>query len=140
MSFTDLYDSGEHSKNVAHFASLVHLASSDGELNEEEIALLERFKRKLDIRDSEYKEIIENPKMYPIDPPTSSERRLERLFNLFQIIYADHQIDEAERKLLNRYARGLGYTDEAAEVIIKKSIKIFGGNLDFEDYQYLIVK
>lgn len=140
MSFTDLYDSGEHSKNVAHFASLVHLAATDGALNEEEIALLDRFKRKLDIRDSEYNEIIENPKMYPIDPPTSSERRLERLFNIFQIIYADHQIDEAERKLLNRYARGLGYTDETAEIVIKKSIKIFGGNIAFEDYQYLIDK
>ncbi len=140
MSFTDLYDSGAHSKNVAHFASLVHIAASDGSLNDEEIALLTRFKSKLDIRDSEYNEIISNPRMYPIDPPISSERRLERLFNLFQIIYADHQIDEPERKLLDRYARGLGYTEEAAEAVIKQSIKIFSGNIAFEDYQYLIKK
>jgi len=140
MSFRDLYESGEHGKNVAHFAAIVNLAAVDGELTEQEEELAKRFARKLDITDSEYKAILEAPGNYPINPPTSSAVRLERLYDLFRMIYADYIIDEPELKLVKRYATGLGFTDEQAERIIEKSMKIFGGGIDFEDYEYLIRK
>ena len=33
MSFADLYTSGEHRRNLAHFAALATLAAIDGELS-----------------------------------------------------------------------------------------------------------
>ncbi|MFT6837838.1 MAG: hypothetical protein ACJAZR_001367, partial [Sediminicola sp.] len=69
---------------------------------------------------------------------TSSERRLERLFDLFKIIFVDHMIDDDELILIKKYAIGLGYTTEAANKIITRSINIFGGQIDFEDYVYLV--
>ncbi len=140
MSFTDLFESGEHSRNLGHFASIANMASIDGELNAEEEKMLQRFARKLDINETEYAEVLKNPTKYPINPPNSSERRLERLHDLFQIIFADHDIDDHERFLIEKYAIGLGYSSESAQKLIKRSIEIYSGGLDLEDYIYLLNK
>lgn len=140
MSFTDLFESGEHRSNLGHFASLVYLAESHAGLVESELALLQRFARKLNITDDEYQEILKNPKSYPINPPTSAIKRLERLLDLFKVILVDHNIDAHEQVLIQRYAIGLGYSEADAKAIIKRSIEIFTGGLDVEDYQYLLNK
>lgn len=140
MSIIDLYHSSEHRRNLAHFSAIVNLALTDGSIGSEEETKLNGFARKLGISAEEYKEIVVNPSKYPLISPISAEMRLERLFDFFRIIYADHIIDDDELDLLHRYAIGLGYTTEKAEAIIKKSIKIFGGGIDFEDYQYLVSK
>ncbi|MCK5443776.1 MAG: TerB family tellurite resistance protein [Maribacter sp.] len=140
MSILDLYNHSEHRKNLAHFASIATLAAVDGEVNSQEMKLLKSFAYKLDITEAEFKEVAKKSNKYPIDPPNSSEKRLERLFDLFKIIFADHEIDDEERGLLKKYAIGLGYSEEKADTIIEKSIAIFMGKIDFEDYLYLIKK
>lgn len=140
MSFSDLFDSGEHLRNINHFASIVNLASVDGKINEKERVLLERFARKLDISEQEYKMVIKRPAEFPINSYNSAEKRLERLHDLFKIIFADNEIDNEEETLIKRYAIGLGFSSENAEKIIKRSIQIFSGQLNFEDYQYLLNK
>jgi len=138
MSFTDLFESGEHSRNLGHFASIASIAFIDGSLNPEEEELLGRFARKLNITDNEYDEVIKNPAKYPINPPNSSEKRLERMHDLFDMIFADHDIDEEEHALIERYAIGLGYTEVLAQKLIKRSIEIYQGGLDIDDYRYLL--
>ena len=138
MSFVDLYSSGEHRRNLAHFAAIASLAAVDGEVGIEEKQLLDRFAKKLDITEAEYKEVMREENKYAIDPPHNYEKRLERLYDLFQIIFADHIIDKEEMTLLKRYAIGLGFSGEKANKIIEKSIAIFSGRIDFEDYHYLL--
>ncbi len=140
MSFNDLFDSGKHKKNLGHFASIVTLAAVDGAVSENELALLKRFARKLDVDNSEFEEILATPGHYPINPPNNKFERLERLYDLFRIIYSDHIMDETEEKLVKKYAIGLGYDTEEAAEIIKKSTAIFGGKIPFEDYESLINK
>ncbi|HEA20346.1 hypothetical protein LCGC14_0881240 [marine sediment metagenome] len=138
MGFSDLYSSGEHRRNLAHFASLATLASIDGEISSEEKKMLDQFASKLDITTSEYEEVMRKENKYPIDPPNTSEKRLERLYDLFRIIFSDHKIDEEEMVLLKRYAIGLGFAGDSADKIIEKSVDIFSGRLDFDDYMYLL--
>ncbi len=138
MSFTDLYGNSEHRRNLAHFASLASLAAVDGEVGVDEKKMLDRFAAKLDITEAEYKEVMKKENKYPIDPPIDSEKRLERLFDLFKIIFADNQVDSQEMVLLRKYAIGLGFSVEKSEKIIEKSIAIFSGKIDFEDYLYLM--
>lgn len=138
MSFADLYSSAEHRRNLAHFAALATLASIDGELSSEEKILLDRFASKLDITKSEYEEVLKKENKYPIDSTPNSEKRLERLYDLFRIIYSDHEIDDEERLLIKKYAIGLGFTGEQADKVIQRSIAIFGGKIDFDDYLYLV--
>ncbi|PKA83081.1 hypothetical protein ATE92_1227 [Ulvibacter sp. MAR_2010_11] len=140
MSFTDLFESGEHSRNLGHFASIASIAAVDGDINPEEEKMLKRFARKLDISESEYTQVLKNPTKYPINPPNTSEKRLERMHDLFEMIFADHEIDDHERFLIERYAIGLGYSVELAQKLIKRSIQIYSGGLDLEDYRYLLNK
>lgn len=138
MSFVDLYHSGSHGRNLAHFAAIASLAAVDGEVNPEEKKLLDSFAHKLNISDEEYREVMKVENKYPINPPISSEERLERLYDLFRIIFADHYIDVQERTLITKYAIGLGYSPEVAQKVIQKSIDIFSGRISYEDYLYLL--
>ncbi|MGB3775637.1 MAG: TerB family tellurite resistance protein [Leeuwenhoekiella sp.] len=140
MSFNDLFDSGEHRRNLGHFAAIANMATVDGAVGPEEEKLLRRFATKLDIDETEYDEVLENPTKYPINPPNTIEKRLERLHDLFRMIFADHAIDDHERFLIEKYAIGLGFSADTSQKIIKRSIEIFSGGVDFEDYRYLLDK
>ncbi len=138
MSFTDLFESGAHRRNLGHFASLVNIAAVDGRLNENEERLLKRFARKLDITDAEYNEVLKSPEKYPFQAVNSADERLERMLEFFKLIYIDHGIDEEELELIERYAIGLGYPHDQAMKLINRSIQIFNGGLDIDDYRYLL--
>ena len=138
MSFIDLYNHSEHRRNLAHFAAIATLATVDGELYPAEFTLHNQFAEKLDITEEEYKEVIKNSNKYPIDPPSSSEKRLERLYDLFRIIFADHVIDTGEMVLIKKYAIGMGYSHEDADKIISRSVDVFSGKLSLDDYLHLL--
>jgi uncharacterized tellurite resistance protein B-like protein len=138
MSISELYESGVQKSNISHFAAIVNIAVIDGQINDAEKSLLIKFANKLDISEYQFTEVMKNPGKYPISPANTKEERLEHLYDLFRMIFADHDIDEPEMKLIHRYAIGLGCTSEKADVLIEKSIKIFKGNINFKDYQYLI--
>ena len=140
MSIINLFQSGEHSRNLGHFAALANIALSDGNIDSKENKLLKRFARKLDITDYEYEEVMKNPAQFPISPPNSAEKRLERFYDLFKMIFADDQIDDEERVLIEKYAIGLGYNEEQAKKLINRSIEIFQGGIDLDDYRYLLNK
>ncbi|GMN10397.1 hypothetical protein MTsPCn9_31370 [Croceitalea sp. MTPC9] len=140
MPILDLYEHGGHKKNLAHFATLASLAAVDGEINPEEKAVLDKFAFKLNISDAEYKEVMKKDNRYPIETPHSGEKRLKRLFEFFQMAFADQSIDEGQKQLIERYAIGLGYAPDTAEKIIQKTYDIFCGRIAFEDYQYLMDK
>ncbi|MGB5665665.1 MAG: TerB family tellurite resistance protein [Maribacter sp.] len=140
MPILDLYNHSEKRRNLAHFASMATLAAVDGKINARELNVINSFARKLDISEAEYKEVMKKSNKYPIDPSNSEVQRLERLFDLFKIIFADYEIEKDEMVLLKKYAIGLGFPNDKADRIIGKSIAIFRGRIDFEDYLYLIKK
>jgi hypothetical protein len=139
MSFSSLFVSGESARNKSHFATLVALAQVSGMQEEEEI-VLNRFKSVLDISDADFDQIMKDPKLYPVAPPTTSDERMQWLHDLFKIVFADHRMDESEHKLLRKYATALGYNDDDAEYLVKRSIEIFNGHLNLEDYRHLLNK
>ena len=140
MPILDLYNHSEQRRNLAHFAALATLAAVDGELNPEEKDILNRFANKLNITEAEYKEVMKKENKYPIEAPFEMEKRFERLFDLFRLIYSDHAIDEEEMALVKKYAIGLGFSAAKADELIARSVDIFSGRVDFDDYLYLIEK
>ncbi|WP_438961829.1 TerB family tellurite resistance protein [Nonlabens sp.] len=140
MSFSSLFESGARARNKSHFATIVALAKSNNIISPEETAVLQRLKSKLDISDSDYDVILKDPAAYPVTPPTDSEERIQWLHDLFKIVFADHNMDENEHKLLRRYATAIGYNDEDAAYLVQRSVEIFSGHLNLEDYRYLLNK
>ena len=134
MSFSQLYSPAFRERNRDHFAAIVRIALSDGIISEEEEAFINRTAINLDIEESEVAKIKANLDAYPINPPATRERRLERLFDLSRMVFADHIADDAERNLLKRLVIGLGFPTEDVNEIVKKSfIKIQKGSSE-EDF------
>ncbi|MEN8789423.1 MAG: TerB family tellurite resistance protein [Flavobacteriaceae bacterium] len=140
MAILDLYYHSEQKKNLAHFASIASLAAIDGEVNPREKAILDRFAHKLNISDQEYKEVMKKSNQYPIEPQNSVEKRLERLYDLFRMIFADHDVDREEMVLLKKYAIGIGFQVDKVDRLIEMSVAIFSGRIPFDDYVMLLVK
>ena len=140
MSVKDLYSASSPSNNLAHFASIASLAAVDGYIDDEEMKLLERFAQRLHISDAQFKEVMKKENKYIITPQVSFEKRLERFFDLVRMVFADGVLDDDEKLLLRKYAIGLGFAVDKVDGIIAKSINIFTGKIDFEDYLYLMKK
>lgn len=138
MSISQIYESGTQKRNVLHFAAMVNMALVDGKVNKAEQEMLNNFSRKLDISEEQYKEMLNNISDYPLPIVTSIKERFEYIYELFCMIYADHEIDEPEMNLVKRYAIGIGFDDVMAEELIQISIKIFTGKVSFEEYTLFV--
>ena len=123
MSFSNLYTSRFKTRNRDHFAAIVRLALADGKISDEEQAFINRTAINLEIGEAEVDNIIENINNYPINPPVSKQIRLERLYDLTRMVFADNIADEAEKKLMNRLIIGLGFEADNADYIVEKSFE-----------------
>ena len=138
MSISDLYPGGYHEQNVGHFATIVQLALRDKVINDEEHVLLERLAVRLDISKEEYKQILKNPSKYPIAPPVSHERRIERLYDLTRMMFLDGNPTIDKTSIMDRIAVGLGFPVATARKVVKASIDFFLKKPDIEDFKKAI--
>lgn len=132
MSFSDLFDSGFKKRNEDHFASIVKVAIDDGIISDEEKAFLDRLAQNLGISQENYKEILKDYHTHPINPPTSYDRRLERLYDLSRMVYVDHIKGDHEEVLLRKIAVGLGFHAVNVKYIVDKALTLVnnGAKLD----------
>ena len=138
MSILQAFEHGKQHSNIAHFAAMARMATVDGKMNRDEKDLLEKMADKLDIGEETRARILRDPSNIPLDPMNSRVERLERLHDLFRLIYVDHDIDDDEIALIKKYAIGLGCNAGKADQVIRKSIQIFGGKIALDDYLLLM--
>jgi len=134
MSFSDLFDSGFKKRNEDHFAAIVRVAMSDGMISEEEKTFLDRLARNLDISESDYAIILKDYKLHPINPPTSYDRRLERLYDLARMVWVDHINHDEKMVILERLCVGLGFKSSNAKYVADKSIELVKQGVDVDDF------
>jgi uncharacterized tellurite resistance protein B-like protein len=134
MSFSDLYSHGFKARNRDHFAAIVKIALSDGVISAEEEAFINRTAINLEIDETEVEQIKSNIEDYPINPPVTEQRRLERLYDLTRMVFADHIADEAELKLMNRLVIGLGFRADQATSIINRAFELIQKGSDEDEF------
>jgi uncharacterized tellurite resistance protein B-like protein len=136
MSISDLFDSGFRNRNKGHFSAIVRVALSDGGISPEEKQFLDKLAIKLEISQAEYEEILENPLKYPVNPPLMHTHRLERLYDLARMVYADAILGEKQQDLLMRFALALGFTAGNVNYIVDKALKLVDMNVDLDTFTY----
>ena len=134
MSISDLYSSGAHKRDLGHFSNIVKLALADDIITDEEQRLLDRMSRRLDISETDYKEIIKNPTKYSMNPPVDYNERIERLYNLTKMIFADSEVTGDEAKVMRKVAVGLGFPTDNAEKVVDEAIHLAMNDNDLEDF------
>jgi hypothetical protein len=136
MSFSDLFDSEFKARNKGHFSAIVRVALADGHSSAEEKAFLDKLATNLQISNSEYEEILENPSLYPINPPYSYNERLERLFDLGRMVHIDHHLGDGQEKLLEKLGVALGFTPSNVGYIIHKALTLIDKKVDLDTFIY----
>ncbi|WP_163516105.1 TerB family tellurite resistance protein [Gelidibacter japonicus] len=134
MSISDLFDSGFKKRNEDHFASIVRVAMDDGVITDDEKAFLDRLAHSLDISEDDYKSILRNYQSHPINPPTSYDRRLERLFDLARMVHVDHIQGDGEEVLLKKIAIGLGFRTDNVKYIVDKALTLVANGVDIDTF------
>lgn len=113
-TIAQVYESGGQSANKGIFSNLVTLTRVDGNVADEEIALLNKIARRLSLTSEQANEIILHPESYPMVPPISQEERFARYIQFIQMTFVDGVVDEQEEKLIAKYGIALGFKDEEA--------------------------
>ncbi|MEF3078021.1 TerB family tellurite resistance protein [Winogradskyella poriferorum] len=134
MSFSDLFDSGFKKRNEDHFAAIVRVAMSDGVISDAEKAFLDRLATRLDITEIEYKEILKDYKSHPINPPTSYDKRLERLYDLARMVWVDDIEGPNQHWLLEKICVGLGFHAQNVKYIADKALALAYEKVDLETF------
>ncbi|MBY8963512.1 TerB family tellurite resistance protein [Flavobacterium sp. D11R37] len=136
MSISDLFDSGFKERNKGHFSAIVRVALENGHISTEEKLFLDKLAKQLEISEEEYKEILENPLRYPINPPYLYVQRLERLYDLSRMVYADHVLGPKQKEILTRFALALGFTPGNVKYIVDKALSLIVMGTDSETFVY----
>ncbi len=134
MSFLDLFDSGFKQRNQDHFAAIVRVAMSDDVITDDERAFLQRLATRLDISEEAYHTILKEYKTHPINPPTSYDKRLERLYDLARMVYADNVLGEKQTGMLERLGIGLGFSTGNISYVVDKALKLVRAGVDKDNF------
>lgn len=140
MSISDLFDSGFRKRNQNHFAAIVRVAMGDGVISDAEKKFLDRLAQNLDISEENYKEILKNYESHPINPPTSYDRRLERLYDLTRMVWIDHIENENQVKILVKLSVGLGFDPHHVKEITQKALGLIHKDADLDTFMDAIKK
>lgn len=138
MSILDLFNIGFRKRNEDHFAAIIRVAMDDGKISDEEKEFLDRLARNLDISEAKYKTILKDFNSHPINPPTSYNRRLERLYDLSRMVFVDHIKGDHEEILLRKIAIGLGFSTENVKYIVDKALSLVNERVDLSTFIYEI--
>ena len=134
MSISDLFESGFKKRNEDHFAAIVRVAMTDGVISDVEKAFLDRLATRLDITELEYKQILKDYNIHPINAPHSYDERLERLYDLARMVWVDDIEDPNQHWLLEKLCVGLGFHAQNVKYIADKALSLAHDKVDADTF------
>jgi uncharacterized tellurite resistance protein B-like protein len=95
----------------AHFLRLYQLAMTDGDFSPLEWKMLYQFAEERGVPNQELDKILLSP-TGNLEIPKSIEQKVEYLYDLSRMIWADGKVDEEERITLKKYCKKFGFKEE----------------------------
>ena len=105
-----------------YLSNLIALASSDGNLDELERQLIHKIGRKRGLKEWQINELLEDQSPKEAFMPESIHNRMEMLYDLMQIIYADDKVTEDEVAFIS----GIVHAYKLRPEIVNLLIAMFG--------------
>lgn len=102
-----------------HFLNLYHMALSDTEIDASELTLIYLIGEEKGITKEEINAVVLQPDSIRFYFPETVFEKVDSLFDLARIAWADGIIDDNERKLLNLFAKKFGFEDENIPTIVQ---------------------
>ena len=79
-----------------HIKNLLALAKVDGHMHEAEEALLYKIGKRYGLKDRQVKELVDSDEKYQINVPDNHNDRMNLLYDLILMVYADDVVDQHE--------------------------------------------
>ncbi|UIR54853.1 hypothetical protein LZQ00_11245 [Sphingobacterium sp. SRCM116780] len=98
----------------SHFLRLYQMACSDENFDMLEMKLLYKFAENRGVSTERLNNILTNP-IQQMELPESTEKRIEYLYDLAVMIWADKQVTLDEHNLLRKYCRTFEFLEENVE-------------------------
>ena len=111
MSFADFITNKGKRVCTEHYIHLVQASRLDGKISKEELDILHHKGKYFGLTDPEIDRIINSEKDHHYTPRYSLKGKFEDLYSVAQIIMADGNISERERRLLKRMSIESGLDD-----------------------------
>jgi len=140
MSIAELFDNEFKRRMKGRFSAVVRVLFADGKFDTDEKKFMDKLAFKLEISDEEYKEILDNPLKYELNPPYLQEERLENLYNIARVVRHDHHLGDKQESLLRKFAIALGFTTSNVDFIVNKALTIIDKKVDLEAFTYEMQK
>ncbi len=141
MTILDAFENAEYRNRISVVATLIKLSFADGVLDENEMKIIEKVARKYGIGDAEnLKFLIKNFDKFSIQPTYSYDQRIEELYYLTKIIYADSEIDKAELKILKNSIIALGFPPKNVDIIYETAVGKIVDDADLDEFSEAIKK
>lgn len=99
----------------SHFLRLYKMALSDDDFDVLELNMLYHFAEERGIPKKELEKLLLNPINHESSIPESLDERIEYLYDLSRMIWADKKITEDERNTLKKYCRKFEFLEENIE-------------------------
>ena len=141
MGIIDAYENAEFRNRISVLATLVKLSLADGVLDENEMKIITRVARDYGLLDrDDILFIIKNYEKYSLEPTYNYDERIEQLYHLTKIIYADGRIDKNELKILKNAIVALGFPPKNTDIIYETAVGLIVDEADLEEFTQAIKK
>jgi uncharacterized tellurite resistance protein B-like protein len=105
----------------SHLSNLIALAMADGQIHEHELKLIYRIGEKYKLKEKQIQKLLDSPNRSEIYIPESHEHKMEQLYDLIRMVYADGVVEELEVTFCENVMDLFGYKKE----IVRWLIEIF---------------
>ncbi len=135
MGIIDAYENAEFKNRISVLATLIKLSLVDGVLDKNEMKIIAKVARQyglLDPDDLTY--ILKNYEKYSLEPTYNYDERIEQLYYLTKIIYADGHIDNNELKILKNAIVALGFPPQNVDKIYETAVGLIVDEVELDDF------
>jgi len=141
MGIIDAYENAEFRNRISVLATLIKLSFADNVIDEEEMKIIEKVAHNYGFHDPEdLKYIIKNYEKYSLEPTYNYDERIEQLYYLARLIYADGEMNKAELKILKNSIIALGFPPQNADKIFEATVGLIADEADLEKFTKAIKK
>jgi uncharacterized tellurite resistance protein B-like protein len=99
------------------FLELYQMILSDAEVHPRELEVLYQIGREHGVSEEEIQEMLFSPNSLISPEDLSVDERIEHLYNLAQIAWADGKLEENEKETLRNASKRLGFAEENSKEI-----------------------
>lgn len=102
----------------SHLSNLIALAKADGHLHEHEERLIYKVGEKYRLKEKQIKKLIDGETETGVFIPESHEKKMEQLYDLVRMVYADGVVEEDEIQFCKTVVRQFGIKEGIVEWMI----------------------